>query len=116
MIRLNSAIDLEEFRQEILAKSNGNKKTVSVTNGTDGRTRGSQSVVQAFTEEIERQGLRGKVEVKSTGCHGFCEKEPIALILPEEICYVGVKPEDVPEIVSESLVEGKILEHLLYRR
>ena len=42
--------------------------------------------------------MRGKVEVKSTGCHGFCEKEPAALISPEEIYYVGVEPEDVPEI------------------
>ena len=113
MPKLNSATDLKKFRQEILVKRNGTK-VVSVTNGTDGRTRGSQSVVQVFVEEIERQGLRGKVEVKSTGCHGFCEKEPIVLISPEKICYVGVKPEDVPEIVSESLVDGKVLEHLLY--
>ncbi len=113
MARLNSAADLEQLRQEILAKVDG-KTIVSVTNGTDGRTRRSQAVVQAFVEEIEKQGLRDRVEVKSTGCHGFCEKEPVALILPEEICYVGVKPEDVPEIVSETLTKGKVVERLLY--
>ena len=113
MPRLNSATDLKKLRQEILARARG-KRIVSVTNGTDGRTRGSQNVVQAFIKEIERQGLREKVAVKSTGCHGFCEKEPIAVIFPEEICYVGVKPKDVPEIVSETLVQGKIVEHLLY--
>jgi len=113
MPRLNSATDLERFRREILAKRDGTR-TVSVTNGTDGRTRGSQNVVRAFVEEIERQGLREKVEVKSAGCHGFCEKEPIVIILPDEICYVGVKPEDVPEIVSQTLANGKIIEHLLY--
>jgi len=113
MPRLNSATDLEKLRQDILARARG-KRIVSVTNGTDGRTRGSQNVVQVFIREIEKQGLREKVEVKSTGCHGFCEKEPIALILPEEICYVGVKPKDVPEIVSETLAQGKIVERLLY--
>jgi len=113
MPRLNSATDLEKLRQDILARARG-KRIVSVTNGTDGRTRGSRNVVQAFIREIEKQGLREKVEVKSTGCHGFCEKEPIALILPEEICYVGVKPKDVPEIVSETLAQGKIVERLLY--
>ena len=113
MPRLKSAADLERLRQEILAETR-RKRIVSVTNGTDGRTRGSQDVVQAFITEIERQGLKEKIEVKSTGCHGFCEKEPIALILPEEICYVGVKPKHVPQIVSETLVKGKIVNHLLY--
>jgi len=113
MPRLNSTADLEKKRQGILAQRDG-LRIVSVTNGTDGRTRGSQKVVQAFVEEIEKQGLREKVKVKSTGCHGFCEKEPAALILPEEICYVGVKPEDVPEVVSQTLVNGKIIERLLY--
>jgi len=107
MARINSPAELEELRQEILTRAKG-KRIVSVTSGTDGRTRGSQNVVQAFVKEIERQDLKEKVEVKSTGCHGFCEKEPIAVILPEEICYVGVKPEDVPRIVSETLAEGKV--------
>ena len=113
MPRLNSATDLEKIRQEILTRAKG-KRIVSVTNGTDGRTRGSQNIVQAFVEEIERQGLREKVEVKSTGCHGFCEKEPSAVIFPEEICYVSLKAEDVPEIVSQTLANGEIIEHLLY--
>ena len=108
-----STIATQSNSKQILTRAKG-KRVVSVTNGTDGRTRGSQNVVQAFVKEIERQGLREKVEVKSTGCHGFCEKEPITVILPEEICYVGVKPEDVPRIVSETLAEGKVVEHLLY--
>ena len=113
MPRLNSAAQLEKYRRQILDKDNG-KRVVSVTNGTDGRTRHSEVVVQAFIDEIRKQGLAGKIIVKSTGCHGFCEKEPTALILPEEICYVSVKPEDVPEIVSQTLAKGKIVERLLY--
>ena len=114
MTRLNSAADLARFRQQILDRDDG-KRVVSVTNGTDGRTRHSEVVVQAFIDEVEKQGLAGKIMVKSTGCHGFCEQEPTALILPEEICYVGVKPEDVPEIVSQTLAKGKVIERLLYQ-
>jgi len=113
MARLNSAAHLEKLRQQILDRDNG-KRVVSVTNGTDGRTRHSEVVVQAFVSEIKKQGLAGKIVVKSTGCHGFCEQEPTALILPEAICYVAVKPEDVPEIVSQTLAKGKVIERLLY--
>jgi len=113
MARLNSAAHLEKLRQLILDKNDG-KRVVSVTNGTDGRTRHSEVVVQAFVNEVKKQGLAGKIVVKSTGCHGFCEQEPTALILPEAICYVTVKPEDVPEIVSQTLAKGKVIERLLY--
>ncbi len=113
MPRLNSAADLEGLRQRLLNSSKG-KRVVSVTNGTDGRTRHSEAVVQALTDEIRKRGLGGKLVVKSTGCHGFCEQEPTVLVLPEEICYVGVKAEDVPEIVSQTLAKGKVIERLLY--
>jgi NADH:ubiquinone oxidoreductase subunit F (NADH-binding)/(2Fe-2S) ferredoxin/NAD-dependent dihydropyrimidine dehydrogenase PreA subunit len=113
MAKLNSAAHLKKLRQLILDRDDG-KRVVSVTNGTDGRTRHSEVVVQAFVNEIKKQGLARKIIVKSTGCHGFCEQEPTALILPEEICYVGVKPEDVPEIVSQTLTKGKVVERLLY--
>jgi NADP-reducing hydrogenase subunit HndC len=113
MHRFNSAADLERFRQEILARVNG-KKVVSITNGTDGRTRHSEAVVQNFIDEVKKQRLTDKVIVKSTGCHGFCEKEPSAVIFPEGICYVSLKPEDVPEIVSQTLANGEIIERLLY--
>ena len=114
MPKLKSATDLEKLRQEIQSKAKG-KKDVSVTNGADGRARGSQNVVQALVKEIEKQGLKDKILVKSTGCHGFCEKEPIVIIFPEEICYVEVKPADVPEIVSATLAQGKTIERLLYQ-
>jgi len=113
MPRLNSAIDLERLKQEILTRADG-KRIVSITNGTDGKTRHSEAVVQAFIDEVEKQGLADKVIVKSTGCHGFCEKEPSTVIFPEEICYVSLKPEDAPEIVSATLIENKIVDHLLY--
>ena len=54
------------------------------------------------------------MEVRATGCHGFCEKGPIVVIYPQEICYLEVKPEDVPEIVAETVLGKKVIDRLIY--
>jgi NADP-reducing hydrogenase subunit HndC len=112
--RLASPNDLGKLRRGISAKRKG-KKLISITNGSDGRARGSGELIRAFVDEIEKQGLEKEVEVKGTGCHGFCQEEPIVLIFPEEICYVRVKPEHVSEIISKTLIQNEIIEQLLYR-
>jgi len=113
MPMLESVAKLEKLREDLVSEGK-KKKTVSVTNGTDGRTRGSMEIIRTLNEELRKLGLSDQIAVKSTGCHGFCEGEPTVLILPEEICYVKVKPEDVPSIVRETLVKGKVLGRLLY--
>jgi len=70
--------------------------------------------VAAFKAEIEAQGRKASLGIRGTGCHGFCEKGPIVVIDPGEICYLQVKPEDVPEIISQTLKEKKIIDRLLY--
>ncbi len=111
--RIGSLSDLKRTRADILAKRE-DKKLISISDGTDGRTRGSSGIVRAFVAEVKKQGLEEKVEVKSTGCHGFCEKEPLVVIFPEGICYVQVKAKNVPEIVSKTLLQNEIIERLLY--
>jgi len=71
-------------------------------------------VAASFQEEIQKQGLNAEVEFRRTGCHGFCERGPIIVIRPEEICYFQIKPEDVPDIISQTIKEKKIIERLLY--
>jgi len=114
MPKLNSATDLEEFRQEILTHRDPNKLSVAICSGTGCHAYGSEKVAEAFVDEIERNGLKGKVDIRRTGCHGFCERGTIVVIFPEETCYLRVKPEDVPEIVSTTLVEKKLIDRLLY--
>ncbi len=58
--------------------------------------------------------MSAEVDIRKTGCHGFCERGPIIVIHPEGICYLQIKPEDVPEIVSQTIREKKIVERLLY--
>ncbi|MFC2004906.1 NADH-ubiquinone oxidoreductase-F iron-sulfur binding region domain-containing protein [Chloroflexota bacterium] len=114
MPRLNSGSDLEKLRQEVLAKRDQNKLCVTICSGTGCHAYGSEKVAEAFVTEIQKNGLQEKVDIRRTGCHGFCEKGTLVVIFPEEIGYLGVRPEDAPEIISTTLIEKKVVERLLY--
>ena len=78
---------------------------------------GSLGVAQAIEQAIRRRKLDVKLNLglKTTGCHGFCERGPLVVIQPKGIFYQGVKPDDVKEIVEKTLVEGEVIQRLLYR-
>jgi NADP-reducing hydrogenase subunit HndC len=112
--RLKSVADLERLRAGITSKRDPNRPCITLCSGTGCQAYASEKVGSAFEEELKNQGLEKNVELRRTGCHGFCEKGPLVVIFPEEICYIQVKPEDVPEIISQTLNEGQIVERLLY--
>ena len=114
MPRINSPAELEEFRKSILSKRDPNKPCITLCSGSACHASGSGKSLRALEEEIEKQGLSAEVDIRRTGCHGFCERGPIIVIHPEEICYFNIEPEDVPEIISETIKEKKIVERLLY--
>ena len=115
MARLRSAADLETKRKGILAQRDATKPCVTICSGTGCHALRSDKVAQAFTREISKNGLKAKVDIRRTGCHGFCERGPIVVIFPEEICYLSVKAEDIPEIVTETLGKKRLVERLLYK-
>jgi len=112
--RVGSAAELESLRQSILDKKDPSRTCISVCGGTGCRASGAEAVVDAFLDEIERRELQISVELKETGCHGFCERGPVVVIRPKKIFYQRVKPEDIPEIISETVLKGNIIERLLY--
>ena len=114
MNSLKSPSDLEKLRKDILAKKDPKRLAIAACVSTGCQALGVQKVLEAFDEEIKKQGLEGKVEIKETGCLGFCEKGPRIVIYPEEIYYFQVKATDVPEIVSKTLINKEIVERLLY--
>jgi NADH:ubiquinone oxidoreductase subunit F (NADH-binding)/(2Fe-2S) ferredoxin/Pyruvate/2-oxoacid:ferredoxin oxidoreductase delta subunit len=114
MPRLNSPEELTKFRQDILAKRDPQKPCISICAGAGCIASGAADVMAAFKVEIEKQGVQASVDTKGTGCPGFCERGPIVVIYPEEICYLQVKAEDVPEIVSQTIKEKKVIERLVY--
>ena len=52
--------------------------------------------------------------MRLTGCHGFCERGPLVLVLPEGILYQHVRVDDVPEIVESTVMRGELVERVLY--
>ena len=115
MARLNSPEELEKFRQEVVSKRDPNTPCISICAGAGCVASGASEVIAAFKAEIEKQGLKTDVaDTKETGCPGFCERGPIVVIYPEEICYLQVTPEDVPEIISQTIKEKKVVDRLLY--
>lgn len=72
-------------------------------------------LVPALREEVKQRGLEGEVRIVEAGCRGFCSTGPVILVKPDDIFYVGVKAADVPELVEETLVKGRVVNRLTYR-
>ena len=115
MPRINSPAELEKFRKGILSGIDPKKPCISLCSGSACNASGSGKVAASLEEEIKKQGLSDKVDIRKTGCHGFCERGPITVIHPEEICYFQIEPDDVSEIVSKTIKEKKVIDRLLYR-
>ncbi len=87
---------------------------IRVCRGSGCAASGSEKVTKAFEEVIKGNGLEEKVRIIITGCHGLCEMGPIVIINPGDTLYVRVKAEDVEEIVERHLLNGEIVERLVY--
>jgi NADH-quinone oxidoreductase subunit F len=83
--------------------------------GTGCHASGSLAVKKELIAELDKRGLSDEIKLVETGCNGFCAMGPIMVVYPEGVIYMLIKPEDVPELVEEHLVKGRILERLLYR-
>lgn len=114
MPRINSPAELEELRKDILSKRDPHKPCISVCTGAGCIALGAAKVVAALKEAIKKEGLEARVDVRETGCPGFCERGPVIVIYPEEICYLHVQPGDAEEIVSQTILAGKVIDRLLY--
>ncbi len=87
---------------------------VLVCGGTGCTSSGCQQIMEALQTELAKNGLTEEVAVVQTGCHGLCALGPIMIIYPEGTFYSMVKPEYIPEIVSEHLLKGRIVTKYIY--
>ena len=90
------------------------RSQVLVCGGTGCTSSGSKDIIRCLNEELVKNGIDKEVEVIRTGCFGLCELGPVVIIYPEGAFYSRVKAEDVPELVMEHLVKGRLLKRLLY--
>ena len=115
MTKIETPADLDALRRTILSKRDPTAQIVRVCCTTGCRAGGALKIVEDFEKELAGAGLQGKIQIKKTGCRGFCENGPVIVIEPEDVFYNNVRPEDVPDIVSETLVDGRFVRRLLYK-
>ncbi len=114
MSRLHSDSELEQLRAAILSARDPAKPCIAVCAGAACSGLDSAQVASAFQAEFEKRGCAGAVELRVTGCHGYCEKGPNVVVGPGDVCYFQVKPKDVPEIVAGT-IKGEVVDRLVYR-
>ena len=114
MEKLSSIKDLHHLQKTLLEERDPQRIRVRVCM-TGCRAFGAVEIRDAFKKSIAENGLTEKVDIVETGCHGFCARAPVAAIDPYGFFYQQISPKDVPQIVRESLMEGKPVEKLLYK-
>ena len=87
---------------------------VLVCGGTGCTSSNSQAIIEALEKELADKGLENEIKVIKTGCFGLCALGPIMIVYPEGSFYSEVKVDDIPEIVEEHLLKGRIVTRLLY--
>lgn len=116
MTRLTNRQALQELRTSLEAKQqNGKRGLISLCSGSGCGAYGTGKVHKALIDKLAQRGVQDEVEVKLTGCHGFCEKGPIMVLYPEGILYSQVKEEHIPEIVEKTVINGEVVDSLIFR-
>lgn len=114
MKKLTSTNDFIAFQKEVKEAVNPNKPCIVICAGSGCLAYGTQKLIDGFREEIEKQNLQDNVDLRSSGCHGFCERGPIVLVKPKGIFYQKVGLKDAPEIIEKTILNDEIIEKLLY--
>ena len=88
---------------------------ILVCGGTGCTSSHSQQIIEALEAQLAENGLASEIKVIKTGCFGLCERGPIMIVYPEGVFYSRVTADDVPEIVEEHILKGRIVKRLLYQ-
>jgi NADH-quinone oxidoreductase subunit F len=113
--RLTSPEALKRLKNQLVRQRKTNESVITVCAGTGCLACGCAAVSAAFHDALKENHLEEKVEIRTTGCHGFCERGPLVVMRPEGIFYQRVKPADAKQIVEKTIKQGEIIEKLLYR-
>ncbi|MFH1539584.1 MAG: NAD(P)H-dependent oxidoreductase subunit E, partial [bacterium] len=114
MQKIKSAKELEALRKKLRARDKTVKTLLTMCGGTGCHASGCKDVIDAVEKELKKKKLGKKVQVRVTGCHGFCEQGPLMIIEPGNIFYCRLKPGDAAEIVEKTVKESKVIDRLLY--
>ncbi len=115
MKTLTDPAQLATWREQLAEERPVRQKTIVISNGTCGQASGSGRIIEAFCREIKQRGLEESVGLEVTGCHGFCEREPNVVILPDGIFYGPLEPADIPKILDQTVLKDKLVDRLVYK-
>jgi len=114
MPKVESPENLALVREQLGKERDSFSARVILSSGTCGQAAGALTVQKALEEHLSKDGLRDRVDLRVTGCQGFCQQEPLLILDPLDVLYCHVRPDDVAEIVSESLLKENVVERLLF--
>jgi NADH-quinone oxidoreductase subunit F len=116
-MRIESIAQFAELQEQARERATSRLQQIMVCCGTGCLASGSKKVVEAFAAEVAKRGLDASVGmfVKSTGCHGFCERGPLVALLPSGILYTKVKPSNVEQIIDKTVLGGEVIPSLTYK-
>ena len=113
--RLTSAQSLRDLKEQLVTRRKKDGTIITICAGTGCFACGCEGVTAAFKEALKQNRTDTDVEIRTTGCHGFCERGPLVVIQPQEIFYQRVKPADAKVIVERTIKLGELAKKLLYR-
>ena len=105
-----SLLDLRREERDVSEKYH-----ISVCGGTGCTSSKSLEIVDELKKYAKEYHVEDKVEISISGCFGFCERGPIVKIFPDHTFYVKVNPSDAEKIIKQHIVEGKVIDELLYK-
>ena len=116
MSLIKNTEQLKTLVEKLSRQRERRSRSLAVCGGTGCKAGGSFELFEAFREELRKKKLDEKVELRLSGCHGFCERGPLVLVQPEGVFYQRVQPSDVAEIIEKTVQENQPVERLLYQR
>ena len=90
------------------------RSQILICGGTGCQSSGSIELVNTLKKEFKKHGIENEIEIVVTGCFGLCELGPVVIVYPEGVFYSRVEVKDIPELVEEQFVKGRILKRLVY--
>ncbi|MBU2028078.1 MAG: (2Fe-2S) ferredoxin domain-containing protein, partial [Proteobacteria bacterium] len=114
MSKIKSFDELKSVQERLKAGRDPKKPCITICVGTGCLAYGTRKLVDNFREELAKRDLAGKIDFRTSGCHGFCERGPMVVISPEKIFYQRVGLADAGEIIDKTLLKGEVIDRLLY--
>ena len=112
--QLKTPKDLEKLRLRLVEQREAKRIGISVCSGTGCRANGSMELVEEFRRQLDAKGV-SDVDVRATGCHGFCEQGPLVVIFPQKIFYRGVQIKHVDSVIEKTILNDELVESLLFK-